>query len=375
MLLSMVCWGSWANTQKADSRWRFELFYLDYNIGLLACAILVGLTLGNLHPSSPDSFVANLRSASPASLLEAIAGGIVFTAGNLLLVAAISIAGMAVAFPVGSGLGLVLGAILNYLVAPSGNPILIFSGIALVCAAIALDALAFRAHSRIAIPTPIPPPPNLSSRPEASPREAAAERPATFPPTHHPEKLSSRPEASPSEAVAERPATPTPSTAKGLILSVFGGIGAGLFYPFVAKSLTGPGHLNPYTVNFVFCLGAAISAIPIAWVFMRKPVTGPQLSFKDYFAGRAFLHAWGLLGGLIWGVGTIANFVASYVPMIGPATSFSMGEGNTMISALWGVFVWREFRGATPATRILLTLMFLSFLLGLTSIALAPIVH
>jgi glucose uptake protein len=73
-------------------------------------------------------------------------------------------------------------------------------------------------------------------------------------------------------------------------------------------------------------------------------------------------------------LGTIANFVASYVPMIGPATSFAMGEGNTMISALWGVFVWKEFKGASARVTILLTLMFLFFLLGLTSIALAPIV-
>jgi glucose uptake protein len=319
MLLSMLCWGSWANTQKADAAWRFELFYIDYNIGLLLCAVLAALTLGNLDPSSADSFFANLVSAAPRAWFEALAGGIVFTIGNLLLVAAISIAGMAVAFPVGSWLGLVIGAVLNYFVSPSGNPLLIFSGIALVCVAIALDALAYRAH--------------------ASNETSAAD------------------------------------TTKGLILSIFGGIGAGLFYPFVAKSLTGPGHLNPYSVNFVFALGAAISAIPITYIFMRKPVTGAPLRVKDYFAGRTSLHAWGLLGGLIWGVGTIANFVASYVPMIGPATSFSMGEGNTMISAVWGVFVWHEFRGATPRIRVLLGLMFLSFLLGLTSIALSPILH
>jgi glucose uptake protein len=323
MLLSMACWGSWANTQKADAGWRFELFYLDYNLGLLACALALGLTLGNLHPGAPDSFFANLRAASPRSLLEATAGGVVFTLGNLLLVAAISIAGMAVAFPVGSGLGLVLGAVLNYLVAPSGNPVLIFSGIALVCVAIAFDALAYRAHAGAA---------------GANTAASAA-------------------------------------TAKGLILSVFGGIGAGLFYPLVAKSLTGPGHLNPYTVNVVFGLGAALSAVPIAYVFMRRPVTGPPLVFRDYFAGRAALHAWGVFGGLIWGVGTLANFVASAVPMIGPATSFAMGEGNTMISALWGVFVWREFAGATRGTRVLLALMFLCFVLGLSSIALAPVVR
>lgn len=351
MLLSMICWGSWANTQKADSRWRFELFYLDYNIGLLACALLIGLTLGNLHPNAPDSFFANLRAAGLRSLLEAIAGGIVFTIGNLLLVAAISIAGMSVAFPVGSGLGLVIGAVLNYLIAPSGNPLFIFSGIALVCIAIALDALAYRAHSQIPSSRPEP-----LSEPEANRMGCSGETPA----------FRSRPHAE---------SAPVPSITKGLILSIFGGIGAGLFYPFVAKSLTGPAHLNPYTVNFVFAIGAAISAIPVAYIFMLKPVAGAQLTFKDYFAGHTSLHAWGILGGLIWGIGTAANFVASSVPIIGPATAFAMGEGNTMISALWGVFVWREFSNATPGTRVLLALMFLSFLFGLTSIALSPIFH
>ncbi len=325
MLLSMICWGSWANTQKADKAWRFELFYLDYSLGLLVCALLAGLTLGNTHPGDADSFLQNLIAADPHNMVDALVGGVVFTLGNLLLVAAISVAGMSVAFPVGSGLGLVIGAVLNYVISPKGNPWLIFSGIALVCVAIALDALAYRAHEAEA---------------ETGTGGAAGK-----------------------------------SVTKGLVLSILGGIGAGLFYPFVAKALTGAHHLVPYTVNVIFAGAAGFSAIPIAWLFMRFPVAGGKLGFKDYFAGRPALHVWGVLGGLIWGVGTIANFVASYVPMIGPATSFSLGEGNTMISAVWGVFVWHEFRGADARTRVLLGLMFAAFLLGLTSIALAPVVR
>ena len=315
MLLSMVCWGSWANTQKIDSRWRFELFYLDYTLGLLAAAVLFGLTFGRTDATSANSFFVNLHTASSRSLAEAFAGGAIFSIGNILLVAAISVAGMAVAFPVGAGLGLVLGSFLNYLVSPTGNPVLIFGGIALVCVAIGLDALAYR---------------DL---------EGAGK-----------------------------------SSKKGILLSIGGGIGAGLFYPFVAKSLTGQNHLVPYTVNFVFALGALTTALPMSYLLMRKPVTGPPLTLRDYAAGDVRVHAWGVAGGVLWGLGTIANFVASYVPMIGPATSFAMGEGNTMISALWGVFVWKEFKGATSRVKLLLGMMFLFFLLGLTSIALAPIV-
>jgi glucose uptake protein len=315
MTLSMLCWGSWANTQKLTRGWPFELYSLDYTIGLLLCSVVFGLTLGQTDPSSPDSFFLNLRAASERSLWLAFAGGAVFSVGNILIVAAISIAGMAVAFPIGAGLALVLGAVLNYVVAPVGNPLLIFSGIALVCVAIVLDALAYRGMSR----------------------GGAA-------------------------------------SGKGILLSFIGGIGAGLFYPLVAKSLAGPGHLQPYTVNVVFALGAAASALPMIYLLLRRPISGPPLHWKDYGTGSWSVHAWGIAGGMIWGVGTIANFVASYVPMIGPATSFSMGEGNTMISALWGVFVWKEFKGASKRVRIYLALMFLCFLLGLTSIALSPVI-
>nr|WP_179490116.1 GRP family sugar transporter [Granulicella arctica] len=320
MVFSMLCWGSWANAQKIDSGWRFELFYFDYSGGLLLTAIAIGLTLGYTDPTASDSFFHNLHAASTRSLVEALTGGMIFSIGNILLVAAISVAGMSVAFPIGAGLGLVLGSCLNYLVAPTGNPILIFGGIALICAAIALDALAYR---------------DLEAATNSS----------------------------------------SPKTlAKGIWLSIGGGIGAGLFYPFVAKSLTGPGHLTPYTVNAIFAVGALITAVPMSLLLMRKPVAGKPLAWSDYTSGIWQRHAWGIAGGVLWGLGTIANFVASSVPMIGPATSFAMGEGNTMISALWGVFIWREFKGASAHVRLLLALMFLCFLLGLTSIAIAPLV-
>ena len=315
MMVSMLCWGSWANTQKIDATWRFELFYLDYTFGLLAASILFALTFGRIDPSSTNSFFVNLHFSSSRSILEAFLGGAIFSIGNILLVAAISVAGMAVAFPVGAGLALVIGSLLNYFVSPTGNPVLIFGGIAMVCVAIGLDALAY--HEL----------------------EGAGR-----------------------------------SSAKGILLSIGGGIGAGLFYPLVAKSLAGPAHLVPYTVNVVFALGSLATAVPMSYLFMRKPVTGRPLGFDDYITGNARVHALGIAGGIVWGLGTIANFVASYVPMIGPATSFAMGEGNTMISALWGVFVWKEFAGATARVKLLLGLMFLFFLLGLTSIALAPIV-
>ncbi len=123
MLFSMLCWGSWANTQKIDKSRRFELYYWDYMRGVLACALLFGLTIGRTNPNAPVSFFHNLHSAATRSLVEAFVGGMIFNLGNLLLVAAISVAGMAVAFPLGAGLALVIGAVLNYVVSPAGNPL------------------------------------------------------------------------------------------------------------------------------------------------------------------------------------------------------------------------------------------------------------
>ncbi len=315
MILSMLCWGSWANTQKATGAWRFELFYWDYVWGILIAVLLIGLTLGRTDAASPDSFFHNLSSASTASIMYAFVGGVIFNVANLLLVAAIAIAGMAVAFPIGIGLALVIGSALNYVITPKGNPLLLFGGIGLVCIAIVLDALAYRRLSR-----------------------------------------------------------DIKVTSKGIIVSLLCGVGMGLFYPFVAKSLTGPDHLVPYTVAFVFALGVLVSNVPLNYAFMRRPVNGPPVRMRDYFAGRSTLHWWGVLGGLIWGVGTVANFAASYAKAVGPAASYALGQGATMVSAAWGVFVWKEFRGAGSTVNRLLVLMFLFFIIGLVCVAFAPTV-
>jgi glucose uptake protein len=161
--------------------------------------------------------------------------------------------------------------------------------------------------------------------------------------------------------------------AKGIMLSLLCGVGMGLFYPFVTKALTGENHLGPYTVALVFAVGVLVSTFPLSYIFMRRPVAGPPVTVGDYFQGTGRFHLWGILGGMIWGIGTISNFVASYAQMVGPATSYALGQGATMISAVWGLFVWREFAGAPPSVRRLLALMFLFFALGLAAVAVAPI--
>jgi len=142
-VITMLCWGSWANTQKlAAKTWRFELFYWDYVLGILIFSLILGHTLGSIG-SHGMGFTDNLRQASWTSFFGALAGGVIFNLANILIVAAIAIAGMSVAFPVGIGIALVLGVIINYIAKPQGDALLLFSGVALVSIAIVIDALAY----------------------------------------------------------------------------------------------------------------------------------------------------------------------------------------------------------------------------------------
>ena len=316
MLASMLCWGSWANTMKLTPGYRFQLFYWDYVIGVIFGSFCWGLTLGNWGGGS-SSFVANISHADTHHILLAVSGGAVFNLANLLLVAAIEIAGLAVAFPVGIGLALVVGVLLNYAISPKGHPLLLFGGMALVILAIILDALAY-------------------FRREKEQRSVGA---------------------------------------RGIWISIVCGLLMGVFYPLVAKALQGRDALGPYTVVFFFSIGIAICAIPVNYLLMKKPLTDtPAVKMSQYFQTRSSWHLWGVLGGLIWCTGMVFNIVASHAEIIGPAVSYAIGQGATMVSALWGVFIWKEFANAPAASRKLIPAMFIFFLLGLGSIAIAPMV-
>jgi glucose uptake protein len=274
-----------------------------------------GLTLGSFGATGRP-FLADLQHADSLHLLFALIGGAIFNVANLLLVAAIEIAGLAVAFPVGIGLALVVGAVSSYILSPSGNPILLFAGIALVVAAIVFDALAYRLR-------------------EAEHRTLSV---------------------------------------RGLIISLVAGLLMGSFYPFVSKAMTGTDALGPYAITLVFAIGVALCAIPFNYILMRRPLTGGEtVSLRGYWQARAGWHLWGIAGGAIWCTGALFNFVASRAHVVGPAVSYSIGQGATMISAAWGVFIWREFAQAPRRSKQFLVWMFLLFLCGLTAIALAPV--
>ncbi|HHE54314.1 MAG TPA: multidrug DMT transporter permease [Caldithrix abyssi] len=311
LFITMLCWGSWANTQKlAGKEWRFELFYWDYVIGVLLLSLIFAFTLGSIG-NVGRSFLEDLAQADFSNLLSAMIGGAVFNAANILLVAAIAIAGMSVAFPVGIGLALVLGVIVNYIATPLGNPVILFLGVFLVLLAIVLDAFAYK---RI-------------------PNQAAG------------------------------------VTTKGLVLSVLAGILMGFFYRFVASSMSTDfvhleaGKLSPYTAVVFFSIGLLISNFVFNTLIMKKPFVGEPVSFSDYFKGNFRVHLYGILGGIIWCIGMSFSIIAS--GQAGFAISYGLGQGATMVAAFWGVFIWKEFKEAAPGTNLMLALMFIFFIAGL----------
>jgi glucose uptake protein len=310
-IVTMLCWGSWANTQKlAAGTWRFELFYWDYVLGILLFSLILAFTWGS-SGSGGRSFMADITQADVVNIGSAIIGGIIFNAANILLGAAIAIAGMAVAFPVGIGLALVIGVVVNYIARPIGDVGLLSGGVALIVIAILLNAYAYG-------------------------RMRAARR-----------QRSSR----------------------GLALAVAAGVLMGFFYKYVGVSMftdfetPETGKLSPYTAVVLFSVGVFASNFVFNTLLMRRPFVGPPVSLRTYFKGGFRNHIIGILGGAIWCLGMSLNILAT--GKAGLAISYGLGQGATIIAALWGIFIWKEFRGAPRGTSAVLGWMLIFYLIGL----------
>lgn len=317
-MVTMFGWGSWANTQKLAGRtkWPFELFYWDYTIGIFLFSIVFAHTAGSFGSQGMPA-VANVHQASMQSVLIAVSSGALFNVANILLVVAIDAAGLAIAFPVGIGLALVLGTIATYIEQPKGNPLILFVGVAFVVAAMILSALA---HRRL-------------------PRSAHASR------------------------------------AKGLVFAMIAGCLMGFFYPELQRSIsplfnTQPirlGELTPYSALVFFSVGVLVSNIVVNTIFMRAG----GYTYGQYFAGSAKLHSFGILGGAIWMLALSLNILASGVA--GPAVSYALGQGATLVAAIWGVVIWKEFSSAPKGTMTFVYWMFFAYVSGLTLIGMATL--
>jgi len=310
--ITMLCWGSWGNTQKlAAKTWRYELFYWDYVIGVLLFSIISAFTLGSIGAEGRP-FLQDLAQADTSNIWSAAIGGIIFNASNILLSAAIALCGMSVAFPVGVGLALVLGVLINYFSAAKGDPMYIFIGVGLIVVAILLNAFAYK--------------------------KAQTDK----------KKL----------------------TSKGIFIAIAAGVIMAFFYRFVAASIdlnnfANPevGKLTPYTAVFIFSICVFLSNFVFNTIAMKRPVEGEPVKISEYFKGNAKTHMVGILGGMIWCLGQSFSMIAS--EKAGAAISYGLGQGATLVSALWGILIWKEFKNAPKVSNQLNVGMFILFVIGL----------
>lgn len=312
-LITMLCWGSWANTQKlVQKEWRFELFYWDYVLGILFISLIGAFTMGS-HGEFGRPFMVDIAQAEQGNIISALVGGVIFNLANILFTAAIAGAGMAVAFPLGIGLALIIGVIINYMMMSKGNPMLLFLGVALVTLAIIFNAIAYHRHS------------------------GGSEK---------------------------------KSTSKWIIVSIIAGVLMSVFYPFIAASMDlenfitlAAGKMTPYTAFVVFAVGIFISNFLFNSILMKRPLEGKPIKYSEYFKGKISVHFVGICGGCIWGLGNLFNLIAA--GKAGPAISYGLGQGATLIAALWGVFIWKEFKNSNKSVSNLIAAMFFLFVLGL----------
>jgi glucose uptake protein len=307
MIISTVCWGSWANTYKLTRNYRFELFYWDYAVGVVLLTLLLAFTMGSA-PYGPSSFLPNLRTASTSNLVYAALGGFIFNIANLLLVAGIEIAGLAIAFPLSIGIALVEGVVLSYAIQPKGNALLLGAGVLFALLAVVLIGRAYA---------------NLGNRSNVS--------------------------------------------RKGVLICIVSGFLMGAFAPLVTRALTAARPLTPYSTCVCFAIGSFVCCFFINTWFMRRPLTGDPVHFSSFFQVRPAYHLIGLFGGAVWGVGLVFNLVAAN--LVGVSVSYAIGQASPMIAALWGVLVWKEFRGAGNKAKVYLAAMFVCYLAALILIS------
>ena len=304
MATSAICWGSWANTYKGVKNYRFELFYWDYAIGIFLVSLILALTMGSAGHDSA-SFLNNVHYADTSNIVNALIGGALFNLANLLLVAAIDMAGLAVAFPISIGIALVVGVVLSYALQPKGNAIFLALGVACAFVAVVLDGKAYGSL-------------------------AAAGR-----------------------SVSK----------KSIVTCVVSGVLMGLWAPFMTHAMTRGNSLGPYSAAVFLTLGALLSCFIWNVYFMKHPLVGDPVSFGGFFRGPASGHLLGLFGGFIWGTGTVFNLVAGN--LTGVAISYAIGQSAPMVAALWGILAWKEFANSGPRAKLYLTLMFVFYALAI----------
>lgn len=317
LFITMFCWSSWANALKKCGNWRFEAFYWDFAWSIIFWTIVLSVILGGFSSSGwmPFQFINSLAHLSLSGVAWALFGGFVWGLGNILLVVAMTLAGMAVAFPLSLGLALVVGTFLAYITNPSAtqNPQFLFIGLIFVTLAVIANGLAYK--------------------------------------------------------FKEAKSTQNKNLKRGIVVSIICGLLISLFpFPFNYSFKEG---LNGYEGALFMTVGGGLATLLLLPILMRRPLVPKQkpIGFSEYRNAKKKWHIWGIFAGLIWSIGTVFNLVVASLPSFSVAIAYTLGQCAPMIAALWGIFVWKEFKGAPANSYRFLGLMFVLFILGIISLA------
>jgi len=331
MILSLICLGSWANFFKLAGKWRFELFCFDFALGLLAVALILALTTGNLGYDG-FNFRDDLGNAGKREWLFGFLGGVIFNFGNMLMIAAISVAGIALTFPVGFGVAFIAGSAISYATGPGVSPAFLFGGCALLALAVILNCSAF---SRLGV---------LKHENQARAGTAKSTR--------------------------------RPSSLQGIVLAALGGVLMGCFSPLLGKAQIADIGLGPYSLMVLFGLGVLASTFVFNLFFMNLPIEGDPLELTAYLTGSLRQHAMGAIGGGLWALGATATLVAAtprgdtHLPQM---TVDLLSQSAPLLAALFGLLVWREYKGGDVRVKLSTVLMLLVFAGGVAAISLASL--
>jgi glucose uptake protein len=327
----MLCWGSWPIFYKLTKKYRFELFYFDFALGLALTALIAAFTVGSMGFDG-FNFTDDLLNSRKQAWLFAFLAATVFNFGNMLLLSAVSVAGITVAFPLAFGVALVVGGWMDYLGHPGTTAAILLGGTLLILLSVVLNSLAY-SHLKIL-------------QHEVLARAGKAK------------------------------STRRPNSVKGIVLAVVGGLVMGTFAPLLLKAQDPETGVGPYALLFLFAVGVVISTFIFNLFFMNLPVEGDPLEVGDYPKATVKNHFFGLVGGAVWALGALAAFVvASPKGEIHPSAPLGpiLGQAGPIVAALWGLLVWKEFKGGDARVRAFTALMLLLFAGGLVVFSYAPV--
>lgn len=322
LVFGMLCLGTWAVTFRMTSKWRFELYYFDFALGTVLAALIIGFTFGSM---GWDGFALmdDLRIAGKMKEAQAMLGGAIFNLGNMLIMAALSVAGITVAYLIGIALMLAGGMAIMYHYAPGGNGVMLWSSAGVVLAAAILMAVSYRMFTM--------------ERLVALMREGKTK------------------------------STKKVVTLKGQLLAIGGGLVAGGFYPLLNAAKSGENGLGPYGIGLFFAAGIAISTIVYNLFFMNLPVHGDPVDFATYFNGKAKFHWLGIGGGVLFYIGLLAPLVAARAEetnVVAPVVSRGILLGSVMLGVIWGLLGWGEFSTASKRIKGIVAIAVFIFVVG-----------